>query len=230
MGIIFASIVVTTSDGCSKVKLAQPSNCEQATVIQGVNALSQAIPPFIILAAQYYLANQYTKYNLLADQCIVTTDNSWTTNTVGLDWIKHFDVYTVPRTKGKYQLLILDSYKSYYSTEFELYYQQNNIITLYIPPYSSYFLQLLDVSYFRPLKRAYSRQIKDLIRIYINYVSKLKFLYSFRKAFFASITERNIQGGFVGAGLVPYDLERVLSKLDIKLRTLIPPTLRASTI
>ena len=39
IGIIFAGMVVTTSDGCSKAKLAQPSNREWATVIQGVNAL-----------------------------------------------------------------------------------------------------------------------------------------------------------------------------------------------
>ena len=43
--------------------------------------------------------------------------------------------------------------------------------------------------------------------MYINYVNKLEFLYSFREAFFASITERNIQGGFAGSGLVPHDLE-----------------------
>ena len=192
MGIIFAGIVVITSDSYSKVKLAQPSNYEQATVIQDINALSWAIPLFIILAVQYYLANWYTEYDLLADQRIVTTDNSWITNTVSLDWIKHFDFYIVPRTKGKYRLLILDGYKSYYSTEFELYYQQNNIITLYMPLYSSYLLQLLDVSCFRLLKQAYSRQVEDLIRIYINYISKLEFLYSFYEAFFTSITERTI--------------------------------------
>jgi len=39
IGIIFAGIVVTTSDGRSKAKLAQPSNREWATVIQSVNAL-----------------------------------------------------------------------------------------------------------------------------------------------------------------------------------------------
>jgi hypothetical protein len=63
MGIIFTGIVVTTSDGRSKVKLAQPSNREWATVIQGVNAPSWAIPPFIILAAQYYLSNWYRECN-----------------------------------------------------------------------------------------------------------------------------------------------------------------------
>ncbi len=65
--------------------------------------------------------------------------------------------------------------------------------------------------------------------MHINHVSKLEFLYTFRKAFFASITKRNIQGGFVGASLVPFDLERVLSKLDVKLRTLTPLPSQSST-
>ena len=66
--------------------------------------------------------------------------------------------------------------------------------------------------------------------MYINYVSKFEFLCSFREAFFASLTEKNIRGGFVGAGLVPYDLERVLSKLDIKLRTPTPLNSRAGSL
>ena len=57
MGIIFPGMVVTTSDGRGKAKLARPGNREWATVIQGVNALGWAIPLFIILAAQYHLAN-----------------------------------------------------------------------------------------------------------------------------------------------------------------------------
>jgi hypothetical protein len=57
MGIIFADMVITTSDDLGKAKLAQPSKQEWATVIQGVNALGWAIPPFIILVAQYHLAN-----------------------------------------------------------------------------------------------------------------------------------------------------------------------------
>jgi len=98
-----------------------------------------------------------------------------------------------------------------------------------MPPHSSHLLQPLDVGCFRPLKQAYGRQVKDSMRSYINHISKLEFLYAFREAFFASITERNIQGGFAGAGLMPYDPERVLSKLDIKLRTPTPLTSRPRT-
>ena len=99
-----------------------------------------------------------------------------------------------------------------------------------MPPFSSHLPQLLDVSCFRLLKQAYGRQIKDLIRMYINHVSKLKFFYTFYKAFFTLIIEKNIQGGFTGISLVPYNPERVLSTLDIKLRTLTPLYSRAGTL
>jgi len=66
--------------------------------------------------------------------------------------------------------------------------------------------------------------------MYINHVSKLEFLCSFRKAFFASIMEKNIQGGFISAGLMPYDPEKVISKLDIKLYILTPLNSRAGTL
>jgi hypothetical protein len=126
--------------------------------------------------------------------------------------------------------LILNCYESHYSTEFELYYRDNKIITLYIPIYSSYKCQLLDIGYFGLLKQVYSRLIEELIHIYINYITKLEFLYTFRKAFFTSITERNIQGSFIRASIILFDPERVLSKLDIKLYIPIPPNSRPSTI
>jgi len=54
------------------------------------------------------------------------------------------------------------------------------------------------------------------------HVSKLEFLCAFREAFFAVIEAKNIQRGFAGAGLVPHDPERVLSKLDVQFRTPTP--------
>lgn len=230
MGMIFPGMVVTTSDGRGKAKLLQPGNREWATVIQGVCAQGWAIPPFIILAAQYHLANWYTECNLPANWRIATTENGWTNNAVGLDWIKHFDRHTASRTKGIYRLLTLDGHDSHHSTEFELYCKDNKIITLCMPPHSSHRLQALDVGCFGPLKQAYGRQIEALMRSNINHISKLEFLCSFRKAFFVTFTKKNIQGGFAGAGLIPFDPQRVLSKLDVQLRTPTPPNLQPSSL
>lgn len=49
------------------------------------------------------------------------------------------------------------------------------------------------------------------------------FLPAFRIAFDKAITKDNILPSFRGAGLVPFDPERVLSRLDVVLRTLTPP-------
>ena len=140
MGMIHPGMVVTTSEGRGKAKLAQPGNCEWATVIQGVNAAGWAILPFIILAVRYHLASWYEEGGLPASWKIQTTDNGWTTNEVGLEWIQFFDHHTASRTQGTYPLLILDGHESHHSTQFELFCQSHNIITLYMPPYSSYIL------------------------------------------------------------------------------------------
>jgi hypothetical protein len=91
-----------------------------------------------------------------------------------------------------------------------------------MPAYSSHLLQPLNVGYFAPLKKAYGRQAENLICNWINYITKAKFLPCFVAAFKASFTPSNIQGGFQGAGLVPFNLEQVILTLNIKLRTLSP--------
>jgi len=63
------------------------------------------------------------------------------------------------------------------------------------------------------------------MRINIIYINKLEFFYTFKEAFFILIIEKNIQGGFAGAGLVLYNLKRVIFKLDVRIRTPIPPAL-----
>ncbi len=55
----------------------------------------------------------------------------------------------------------------------------------------------------------------------------MEFFLAFTAAYKESMTAQNCQAGFRGAGLVPFDLEAVLSKLDVKLRTL--ATSRPST-
>ncbi|KAK1842428.1 transposase [Colletotrichum chrysophilum] len=131
--------------------------------------------------------------------------------------------YTKSRTTGSYRLLIVDGHKSHYTTDFEIYCKENNIVTLCMPAHSSHLLQPLDVGCFRPLKKAYGRQIEDKIRRGNTHITKEDFFPAFREAFTQALTEKNIQRGFRGAGLVPLGAESVISKLDVKLHTPTPP-------
>jgi hypothetical protein len=71
------------------------------------------------------------------------------------------------------------------------------------------------------LKRKYSDEISALARSRIHHISKETFLPAFKATFEKVFTLENVQAGFRGAGLIPYNPEAVLSKLDVRLRT--PP-------
>jgi hypothetical protein len=101
-------------------------------------------------------------------------------------------------------------------------YKESKIITLCIPVYALYLLQPLNIGYFLLLKRAYRTKINGLVYNYINYINKLSFLVAFRMAFNRAFIKANIYASFRGARLVPFNLEVVLLKLNIKLRTPTP--------
>ena len=56
-----------------------------------------------------------------------------------------------------------------------------------------------------------------------NHIDKLDFLEAFKPARAAALNLSNICSGFAAAGLVPFDPERVLSRLQLKLQTPTPP-------
>jgi hypothetical protein len=92
-----------------------------------------------------------------------------------------------------------------------------------MPAHSSHKLQPLDVGCFRALKRFYGKEIEDLMRAHVSHISKEDFLPAFLEAYKNTFTVSNIQGGFRGAGIVPYDPEYVISQLDVTFRTPTPP-------
>jgi hypothetical protein len=79
----------------------------------------------------------------------------------------------------------------------------------------SHLLQPLNIIPYSLLKRYYGDGISLLARSRIYYINKETFLLAFKAAFKKTFTPENIRVGFRGAGLVPYDPEVVLLKLDV---------------
>ena len=222
MGMIAPRMVVTHADRRGRAKGIQPGNREWATAIICVNGEGWDIPPFLAVQGVNHLANWYSETDLPRNWVIKPTNNGWTNNETGLEWLKHFDKHTAPRAKGPYRILVLDGHESHESIEFQDYCKSHNIITLGLPPHSSHFTQPLDVGCFSVLKRMYGRQIEGFMKAHIHHITKVEFLTAFKAAYPQSITVQNAQAGFRGAGLIPFDPQAVISKLDIKLRTPTP--------
>ena len=228
MGVIATAKVVTSSEVKSRPKTIQPGNREWVSIIQGVNSYGWALPPFIIFKAQNHLTAWYEDSGLPHDWVITLSENGWTSNSIGYEWIQHFDRHTSTRTIGTYRLLILDGHESHISAQFQHYCIEQKIITLCMPPHSSHILQPLDVSCFAPLKLSYGRQIETFVRNRLNHITKLEFLSAFKEAFKAAFTEQNIKSGFRATGLVPYEPQNVLSHLNLHLRTPTPPIVESN--
>jgi hypothetical protein len=91
-----------------------------------------------------------------------------------------------------------------------------------MPAHSSHLLQPLDIGCFAVLKRAYGSLVSQKMRLGINHIDKLDFLHTYPKARIDAFKPDTIKNSFAAASLVPFDPDRVLSKLDIQLNTPTP--------
>ena len=125
--------------------------------------------------------------------------------------------------KGVYRLLVLDGHGSHLTPKFDEICVQNKIIPICMPPHSSHLLQPLDIGCFAVVKRSYGRLVEMQMRTRINHIDKHDFLEAYPSARIEAFKSETIKNSFSAAGLIPFSPDRVLSKLNICLRTPTPP-------
>jgi hypothetical protein len=228
MGARSSQKVVTRVDYYGRRSILQPGNREWVTVIEAICADGYSLPPCVIFKAKVAIAGWFD--NLPKDWRFEVSNNGRTTDEIGLRWLqKLFIPSTNSRVRGRFRLLILDGHGSYLTPQFDRICAENDIIPLCIPAHSSHLLQPLDVGCFAVLKRAYGRFVSDLARRGYNHIDKFDFLEDYQRARQEAYQSSTIRNSFAASGLVPIDAERVLSKLDISLRTPSLPSSRPSS-
>jgi hypothetical protein len=227
MGVASMSKVVTSTDTVGRAVVVQLGNCDWVMTIECINASGWCIPPFVILSGKLHQASWYQ--HLPPDWVVAVSDNGWTTDELGVEWVRHFNRHTASCMHGVYRLLILDGHSSHSTPEFDQYCTENNIITLCMPPHTSHLLQLLDVSCFSPLKHAYGHKIQELARQGVYYIDKIDFDTIYTQIWLRVFTEQNIKAGFEATVLIPYCLHCVLSPLTV-VQTPSPPATTADNV
>lgn len=229
MGLVATAKVVTRANYYGKVSLVQSGNRERVTSIECINSSGWALEPCIIFKGKVHIEGWYQS-NLSHDWRIEISPNGWTSDEIGLRWLKNlFIPATTGRTTGKYRLLVLDGHGSHLTPQFDQICSENDIIPICMPAHSSHLLQPLDVGCFSPLKRAYGRLVETKMRLGFNHIDKLDFLEAFPQA---SVQRYILLVIFMVVSLLlldPYNLERVLSQLNIQLNTPTPSGSRPSS-
>jgi hypothetical protein len=68
------------------------------------------------------------------------------------------------------------------------------------------------------------------MRLGFNHINKFDFLSAYPVAYHEVFTIQNIQSGFAAAGILPFNPQRVLDKLNIKISTPTPPQSRGGDL
>ena len=158
IGLIATAKVVIEANSKGRPVLLQPGNREWVTAIEAINSTGWVLPPMLIFAGKTHRTTWFEDTQLPRDWTIAVSDNGWTTDQLGLQWLKSvFEPYTVARTKGSYRLLILDGHSSHVNPAFDQFCSQHKIVPLCMPAHSSHLLQPLDVGCFAVLKRSYGQ-------------------------------------------------------------------------
>ena len=116
-----------------------------------------------------------------------------------IERFKHFVKHAKPTTDQP-MMLLLDNHETHLSVEF---------IDLACPPHTSHKLQQLDVSVYGPFKHAYNRGIDSwLVSNAGKTVSTYELAEISGKAWSKAGTPANIMGGFVSAGIHPFQPDK----------------------
>ena len=148
---------VVTLKGQKKVRCQTSSNKCQTTVVACVNAIGQALPPYIIHDAKSL--NPGWMQGGVAGARYTRSPNGWIDTELFHKWIEeHFLLLAV---SSRPLLLILDGH--YQPSTVQLA-KDNQIIMFCLPPHSTHASQPLDTAVFNPLKRNWN----DAVHVFLS--------------------------------------------------------------
>lgn len=187
---------------------------EWVTDIECINAAGEALPPLLIFKGDNVNA-RWLNEQTPEDWYLATSKNGWTSNQLGLEWLKRvFQPLTYKKAAGRQRLLIADGHGSHIQGDFIAYCMENKIDLLIMPPHTSHLLQPLDVGVFSAFKRYHTIETHALTRLSSQRIPRAEWIELLSRARVKAMIRENILSGWRGTGLWPATPMRVLK--DIK--------------
>ena len=197
---------------------AKPGRQEWVTAVECICADGSSLPAFIIFKGEN-ISRQWIPANIHNDWRFRCNTKGWTSNIHGLQWLREvFEPTTREKADGKPRLLICDGHDSHITASWIAHCMKNNIIFMVLPPHSSHLTQPLDVGVFGPLKTLMASAIEPLISTELHRILKAEWLSAYMEAHNDAFSTRNIQAGFRGAGIQPFNPSKVIGRIKLPIQ------------
>ena len=183
------------------------------TAVECISADGRSLPPLIIFPGVQLRSNWVC--HEAPEWRFACSKKGYMNSVINLEWIQTvFEPLTKERANGRPRVLISDGFDTHESLEVLTFCFEHNIILCRLPSHTSHKLQPCDVGVFGPLKTAYREQVEQLQRRGSNTVNKEHFVLLYRRTREIALTARNIRSGWSGAGLFPFNPNRVLASMS----------------
>jgi hypothetical protein len=152
---------VVSGQGKRRVYVKTPQNREWVSILEAVSAGGQSIRPLVVFKGAN-LQSSWFATDEVPDWHYTTSENGWTSNNIGLQWLRNVFIPESRRDNSRTRLLIVDGHGSHIGTDFMWECKQNNIQICFLPAHTSHILQPLDLGCFGPEKRRYRAEIRKM--------------------------------------------------------------------
>ena len=181
------------------------------SVVETINAMGFSLPPLIIFQGAFIKYHWFPEnIEEYKDWHVAVSENGWTSDEIGLQWLKNIFIPLTKPAEPQLRSLILDPHESYTTIDFMWECYKNDIRVLYLPEHSSHLLQPLDLTIFPALK-AYRKKIKQLVKITDDSaLSKARFLKFYSKIRKQVMKPETIREGWELSGMWPISMAKPL--------------------
>lgn len=197
----------------------QPGRQEWVTALECICGDRSTVNPLIIFKGENIMSDWIlpAKKHLKSSWKFSVSSKGWTSDIHGLEWLrKCFEPDTREKANGEWRLLILDGHGSHVTGRFLVHCLISRIHIMRLPPHTSDLTQPLDVGVFGPLKTALGIALEPILEKEVSRLHKSEWLTGYIEARDKAFCEDNVLGSWRGAGLIPFDPEKVL-------RHILPP-------
>ncbi|KAJ4439318.1 hypothetical protein ANN_07440 [Periplaneta americana] len=173
------------------------------TIICAMNAAGTFVPPMFIFPRARMSPTLEKDGPPGAFYCC--SKNGWTNEHLYLQWLEHFSKF-VKCSNENPVLLLLDNHYSHKTLEAYEFCKKHGIVVVSIPPHTSHRVQPLDVTFFGPLKKAYSRECDLFMKSNFQKMIRPDNIAGlFNKAYSNVATIAKAVSGFRASGIYPLD-------------------------
>ena len=190
-----------------------PENRKSITVFEMINAAGQYPPPPMVVIQGQELMTSWFCGERPSGIRILTSDSGFTSNQIGIEFLKHFIENSDAGPDAEWKLMLMDNHENHCIHEFMIFANDNHIRPYTLIPHLTHCMQFLNVGIFQTYKHWHDVAIQETIAMSSIEYTIPRFLKDLSKIRTNVFKPSTIRHAFQKSGMWPINAEMCIKQL-----------------